>query len=363
MSAAIVTGSGGLIGAEAARFLASQGMDVHGVDSNLRSQFFGPEASTRAASDDLAAHVRGYRHHDLDIRNIEGLRAVMSDLGASVSLIVHAAGQPSHEWAARDPLTDFAVNATGTLHMLQLARQYCQDAVFIFTSSNRVYGDTPNRLPLRELETRWEIDPQHAFFARGIDESMSVDQTIHSLMGASKLAADVMVQEYGRYFGLKTGVFRCGCLTGPHHAGAEQHGFLAYLMKCAVTGRAYRILGYGGKQVRDNMHGRDLVRAMWEFYRKPRPGEVYNVGGGRASNCSLVEAIALCERIAGQPMKTSYVEEPRRGDHIWWISDVAKFMGHYPAWRMSSTVPDMLRELYETNRDAWAKGPDRQHTL
>lgn len=354
MSIAIVTGSGGLIGSESVRFLARQGLEVHGIDNDMRGYFFGREASTQATSGRLATDVRGFQHHAFDIRDVEALQRLFKDLGSRISLVVHTAAQPSHDWAAREPFTDFSVNATGTLNLLEVTRLHAPDAVFIFTSTNKVYGDTPNRLPLKELDMRWELDSGHPYYARGIDESMSIDQTKHSLFGASKVAADVMAQEYGRYFGLKTGIFRGGCLTGPQHAGAELHGFLAYLMKCAATGREYRVFGYKGKQVRDNIHSHDLVNAFWHFFRHPRAGEVYNIGGSRFSNCSMLEAIAQCEEITGRKMKTTYVETNRVGDHIWWVSDIAKFRSHFPEWNLTRNVRDILAEIFEFNRATWA---------
>lgn len=346
MSVAVVTGSHGLIGSEAVRFLSAQGLEVVGIDNDMRRYFFGEEGSTQWMQTRLESTCSGYRVHALDIRDAEAVDQVFRELGASVSLVVHTAAQPSHDWAAREPFTDFGVNATGTLNMLEAVRAHCPDAVFIFTSTNKVYGDRPNTLLLEERETRWEPAATEPFAEHGIDETMSIDQSKHSIFGASKVAADVMVQEYGRYFGMKTGVFRGGCLTGPQHSGAELHGFLAYLMKCAVTGREYRIFGYKGKQVRDNIHSADLLTAFWAFYNNPRCGEVYNMGGSRFSNCSMLEAIAQCEAIAGKPMNTTYVDENRSGDHMWWISDVRKFQAHYPEWTLTRDIPQILREIY-----------------
>jgi CDP-paratose 2-epimerase len=275
---------------------------------------------------------------------------LVQKLGASLALVVHTAAQPSHDWAAREPHTDFGVNAIGTLNWLEACRQHAPGTVFIFTSTNKVYGDTPNRLPLVETDTRWELSETHPYYAYGIDESMSIDQTKHSLFGASKVAADVMVQEYGRYFGMKTGVFRGGCLTGPAHAGAELHGFLSYLMKCTVTGKPYRVFGYQGKQVRDNIHSHDLVEAFWHFFRAPRAGEVYNIGGSRHSNCSMREAIAMCEEISGRKLHWTYLEDNRIGDHIWWISDVRKFQSHYPEWKFRYGIREILEEIYQACR-------------
>src|SRR5690606_26243257 len=257
---------------------------------------------------------------------------IFKEYSSDIKLIIHAAAQPSHDWAAKEPLTDFSVNAIGTLNLLELTRNYCPKAVFIFTSTNKVYGDTPNYLPLIEKEKRWEVDENHHFFKEGIDESMSIDQSKHSVFGASKVAADIMVQEYGKYFEINTGVFRGGCLTGPNHSGAQLHGFLAYLMKCVITGNHYTIFGYNGKQVRDNIHSYDLVNMFWHFYNNPKQGEVYNAGGSRFSNCSMLEAIDLCEKISGKKMNYSYAESNRIGDHIWYISDVSKFKSHYPDW-------------------------------
>jgi CDP-paratose 2-epimerase len=346
MSVALVTGSAGLIGAETVRRFAGEGCAVAGIDNDMRSYFFGPEGSTKWAADALQRELDTYRHHTVDIRDYDALSRVFQEYAGEIALVVHTAAQPSHDWAAREPLTDFGVNALGTLNMLELARQYCPDAPFIFTSTNKVYGDAPNSLPLIELETRWEVDPSHRYAEHGIDETMSIDQSKHSIFGASKVAADVMVQEYGRYFGMKTVAFRGGCLTGPGHSGAELHGFLSYLMKCAMTGREYRIFGYKGKQVRDNIHSSDLVEAFWQFFRKPRAGEVYNMGGSRFSNCSMKEAISMCEQIAGKKMNCAYVEDNRIGDHIWWISDVRRFQSHYPDWRYQYDVQRILEEIF-----------------
>ncbi len=356
MSVAIVTGSAGLIGSEASRYFAGLGMDVVGIDNDMRSQFFGPEASTRRQRDQLRKELAPrYRHVDADIRDTTGIEAVFREYGPDVAVVVHTAAQPSHDWAARDPHTDFGVNAVGTLNLLEATRRHAPDAVFIFTSTNKVYGDTPNRLPLVERDTRWEIDPAHPF-ANGIPESMSIDHTLHSLFGASKVAADVLVQEYGRYFGLKTGVFRGGCLTGPNHSGTQLHGFLAYLVKCAATGRPYTVFGYKGKQVRDNIHSADLIAAFDQFFRAPRAGEVYNIGGSRFSNCSMLEAIALSEEAAGRPLDWTYSDTSRTGDHIWYVSDVSKFAAHYPGWRLTYDVPAICREIFEANAERWLGG-------
>jgi CDP-paratose 2-epimerase len=356
MSVAIITGSAGLIGSEAVRFFAKQGMQVVGIDNDMRKFFFGEEASTTWNRKRLEAEVPGYAHNDLDIRDREGIAALFKRFGKDVKLVVHTAAQPSHDWAAKDPFSDFTVNANGTLNLLQASRDSCSEAVFIFTSTNKVYGDLPNFLPLVEKEKRWEIDPSHRYNP-GIAEDMSIDQSKHSLFGASKVAADVLVQEYGRYFGMKTSIFRGGCLTGPNHSGTVLHGFLAYLMKCAATGIAYTIFGYKGKQVRDNIHSTDLIAAFDEVFRDPGEAEVFNIGGGRESNCSMIEAIDLCQAITGKKMNYKYSEDNRSGDHIWYISDLAKFKARYPGWKIRYDVPRILGEIYEFNRERWAAAP------
>jgi CDP-paratose 2-epimerase len=355
MKTVLITGSAGLIGSESVSFFCNKKFSVIGIDNDMRKYFFGREGSTKWMLKELKSSYKSFRNYPVDIRDFNAVAQIFKTYGQDISLVIHTAAQPSHDWAAREPFTDFSVNATGTLNLLEATRQYCPDAVFIFTSTNKVYGDTPNRLPLRELDTRWEIDPRHGYYKKGIDELMSIDQTKHSLFGASKVAADVLVQEYGRYFGMKAVIFRGGCLTGPSHSGAELHGFLAYLMKCAVTGREYRIFGYKGKQVRDNIHSSDLVNAFWHFYNHPRAGEVYNMGGSRFSNCSMMEAIKKCENISGNRMKTAYVETNRIGDHIWWISDVSKFSLHYPDWCLTKNIEDILGEIYSTNASRWTK--------
>ena len=345
MSLAIVTGSAGLIGSETSKRFAAEGLEVVGVDNDMRSYFFGKEASTLSIQQKLEKEIPGYRHRSIDIRDAAAVNALFAEFGSSISVVVHTAAQPSHDWAAKEPQTDFGVNAIGTLNLLEATRLYAPEAVFIFTSTNKVYGDTPNRLPLIELETRWEIDPSHHYQV-GIDESMSIDQTKHSLFGASKVAADILVQEYGRYFGIKTASFRGGCLTGPAHAGAELHGFLSYLVKCTVSGKPYRVFGYKGKQVRDNIHSHDLVEAFWHFFQKPRVAEVYNIGGSRHSNCSILEAIAISEELSGRELDWSYLEDNRIGDHIWWISDVRKFQSHYPDWKYRYDLRGILKEIH-----------------
>jgi CDP-paratose 2-epimerase len=349
MKTVIVTGSAGLIGSETVRRFAGEGFKVIGIDNDMRARFFGEQASTKQTRQRLLDEVRNYEHCDVDIRDVPAIQALFKAEGKRVALIVHAAGQPSHDWAARDPQADFTVNANGTLTLLEAARESCPESPFIFTSTNKVYGDTPNRLPLVELKTRWEIERGHRY-EPGIAEDMSIDQTQHSLFGVSKVAADVLVQEYGRYFGMATVCFRGGCLTGPAHAGTELHGFLSYLMKCTVAGTPYRVYGYGGKQVRDNLHSFDLVEAFWHFFQNPRSGEVYNLGGSRHCHCSMLEAIEWCEKISERKLQHSYVETNRTGDHIWWISDVRKFQSHYPGWTYRYDLKLIFEEIHGATR-------------
>ena len=322
-------------------------MEIVGVDNDMRSTFFGDSASTLHVRKALEQQLGPrYRHEDLDIRDQAAVDALFNRYGHAIDLVVHTAAQPSHDWSALDPQTDFAVNANGTLNLLEALRQHAPDAVFIFTSTNKVYGDRPNALPLLELDQRFELSEDHPYHG-GIPEEMPVDRCLHSPFGASKLAADVVVQEYGRYFGIRTACFRGGCLTGPEHAGAELHGFLAYLMKCTVEGKHYTVYGYGGKQVRDNIHSLDLSSAFEEFFARPQCGEVYNIGGGRRSNCSMLEAIEMCQEIAGRQLEYSYSDRHRVGDHKWWISDNGRFAGQYSQWSLTYDVPAILREIHE----------------
>ncbi|AQG81601.1 NAD-dependent epimerase/dehydratase family protein [Spirosoma montaniterrae] len=348
MNIALVTGSAGLIGSEAVAFFADKFDLVVGIDNNMRQYFFGPDGSTDWNRNRLADAFPNYHHRTADIREVPQLQTIFQEFGTDIKLILHTAAQPSHDWAAREPFTDFGVNAVGTLNLLEMTRLHCPEAVFIFTSTNKVYGDNPNFLPLIETDTRWEIEQTHAYFEHGIDEHMSLDHTKHSIFGASKVAADIMVQEYGRYFGMKTGVFRGGCLTGPNHSGAQLHGFLSYLMKCAITGTQYTIFGYKGKQVRDNIHSWDLVNMFWHFYQNPRAGEVYNAGGGRYANCSMLEAIGLCEEISGNVMNYQYSETNRSGDHIWYISDLSKFQAHYPGWWWTYDLKATMVQIHDS---------------
>lgn len=343
MRTALVTGSAGLIGSESAKFLAGKGFLVVGIDNNMRRYFFGDEASTDWNRKKVEKELQTrYKHFAVDIRDDKAIANIFKE--HKFDLIIHTAAQPSHDWAAREPYTDFSVNATGTLVLLENMRQYCPEAVFIFTSTNKVYGDTPNSLPLLELEKRWELPKDHPFY-KGIDESMSIDNTKHSIFGASKVAADIMVQEYGKYFGFKTAVFRGGCLTGPSHSGAELHGFLAYLIRCIATGKKYTIYGYKGKQVRDNIHSHDLVEAFYNFYQNPRLGEVYNMGGSRKSNISMLEAIDKIEKLFSKKANYELSSQNRIGDHIWYISDVSKFKNHYPSWDIKYDIDSILEEM------------------
>ena len=347
MKIALITGSAGLIGSEAVRFFSEKFDKVIGIDNNYRAYFFGESASTKWNRMKLEEEISNYKHYEADIREYAALEKIFKEYGADIKLVVHAAAQPSHDWAAKEPLTDFTINANGTMNMLELTRLLCPQAVFIFTSTNKVYGDTPNYLPLIEQENRWEIDEKHLYFKNGIDENMSIDNTKHSLFGASKVAADVLAQEYGKYFSMNVGIFRGGCLTGPQHSGTQLHGFLSYLMKCAITGTEYTVFGYKGKQVRDNIHSWDLVNMFWHFYQNPKQGEVYNAGGGRHSNCSMLEAIKVCEEITGKKMNYKYSETNRIGDHIWWISDLTKFKAHYPKWDYKYDINDILTQIHD----------------
>jgi CDP-paratose 2-epimerase len=345
MEVIIITGSSGLIGSEAVKFFHDKGFQVVGIDNDMRSYFFGADASTKKNSDFFSQNLTNYKHYNIDIRNFENIERVFAEYNQGIKCVIHTAAQPSHDWAAKEPFTDFTVNANGTLNLLEATRKYCVNASFIFTSTNKVYGDTPNFLNLEELELRFELKTDDAFFKHGIDESMSIDQSKHSLFGASKLAADILVQEYGKYFGMKTGVFRGGCLTGPAHSGAELHGFLAYLIKCAVENKHYTIFGYKGKQVRDNIHSYDLINAFWLFHNNPRIGEVYNIGGSRHSNISMLEAIHMIEKLAGYKLNYSISETNRIGDHIWYVSDVRKFQNHYPQFQYAYDIEKIMKEM------------------
>jgi CDP-paratose 2-epimerase len=353
MSTVLVTGSGGLIGSECVRHFVEAGYDVVGIENDMRAEFFGPGASTAPITERLcAAYPEEFRWFDLDVRDGDGVDRLFAGVASDLELVVHTAAQPSHDWAASAPKVDFTVNANGTLNLLEAARRHKPEATFVFTSTNKVYGDRPNGLPLIETDTRLELPEDHEYFD-GIPVSMSLDHTLHSLFGASKAAADLLVQEYGRYFDMPTVCFRGGCLTGPAHRGAQLHGFLAYLMRCTVTGERYTVLGYGGKQVRDNIHAVDVVSAFEAFHRSPRAAAVYNLGGGRANAISMLEAIDACERIAGRELSWTLSDDARIGDHRWWISDLGAFRADYPDWRISFDLDRTLREIHDANLELW----------
>ncbi len=357
MKTVIVTGSAGLVGSEAVRQFAALGYRVVGIDCNRRRLFFGAAGGTESSREALEHSVQDYTHVHADIRMGGKMEEIFDDAG-DIAAVIHTAAQPSHDWAAQDPVEDFSVNATGTLMLLMAAKRVCPQAAFVHCSTNKVYGDWPNTCRFEETETR--LNPVGApeclgwSGRRGFNEKMPVDATTHSLFGCSKLAADVYVQEYGRYFGMNTVCFRGGCLTGPGHAGVEQHGFLSYLCKCAVTGTPYKVYGYGGKQVRDNIHASDLVRAFVEYVNAPTPGSVYNIGGGPERSCSVLEAIAMAERLSGQKMTVEHVAEPRKGDHRWWITDTRKFEAAYPNWRQEYTLERTIAEIIEAQRERQA---------
>jgi CDP-paratose 2-epimerase len=337
----LVTGSSGLIGSEAVEHFDRQGHRVHGVDNNMRRVFFGEPGDTSWNLDRLRRVAKNFTHHNLDIRDRIGLESLFRS--QRFDLIVHCAAQPSHDKARDIPILDFEVNALGTVNLLEATRLHCPEAVFILMSTNKVYGDAPNELPLNELETRWEYARPEDY--NGITEHCRMDQTLHSLFGASKASADLMAQEYGRYFGMNVCIFRGGCLTGPSHSGVELHGFLSYLVKVAITGGSYSVFGYKAKQVRDNIHSYDVVRAIEEFAASPRPGEVYNMGGGRQNSVSMLEAIAKTEEMSGKKLHWKYVEENRKGDHICYISDLSKFKAHYPNWKVTVGLHDIFQQI------------------
>ncbi len=358
MPVAIITGSGGLIGSESVRHFVEAGFEVVGFENDMRARFFGPDASTAHTTEGLVqSYTDEFRSLEIDIRDAEGLSRVFSERAGDIELVIHTAAQPSHDWAASDPQTDFAVNANGTLNLLEATRRHAPGTTFVFCSTNKVYGDLPNQLPLVELEQRLELPEDHRYH-RGIDTTMSIDASTHSLFGVSKAAADLLVQEYGRYFDMPTVCFRGGCLTGPNHAGTQLHGFLSYLMRCTMTGEKYTVFGYGGKQVRDNIHAADLVAAFDAFHRAPRAAAVYNIGGGRQSNCSMLEAIECCQEIAGRELQWSLGEDNRIGDHRWWISDLEPFKCDYPDWDIRYDVGDILRQIHDHNAERWIAGAD-----
>jgi len=344
MSVVLITGSCGLVGSESVKFFASKGFDVVGIDNNYRLKFFGKDGDTRWVKKSLIKFHKNYTHKNIDIRNHLGLEKIYKKYKNSIKLVIHSAAQPSHDWAKKKPFIDFNINALGTLNLLNLTAKYSNKAPFIFLSTNKVYGDNPNLLPLKELNSRWEVRKKNKFF-KGIDESMSLDSCVHSFFGASKTYADLIVQEYGKNEGLKTVCFRAGCITGPNHSGARLHGFLSYLVKSSIKHKVYSIYGYKGKQVRDNIHSSDLVNCFWNYFKNPRIGEVYNIGGGRKSNCSITEALNYIESLANINVKRIYHKTNRIGDHIWYISDTSKFRKHYPGWKQRYGTKQIIEEL------------------
>lgn len=344
MKTLLVTGAAGLVGSEVCLYFSRNGYAIHGLDNNQRAIFFGPQGDTRWNQRQLANSIPDYQHHEIDIRDRAGLLELVRAIRPSV--IVHTAAQPSHDLAAQIPFEDFDTNAVGTMNLLEAVRRFAPEAPFVHMSTNKVYGDAPNRIPLKELDQRWDYDDPA--YKDGIPESFSIDQSTHSLFGASKVSADIMVQEYGRYFNMPTCCLRGGCLTGPNHSGVELHGFLSYLAKVNLTGREYKIFGYKGKQVRDNIHSLDVVRFMWEFIQKPRSGQVYNLGGGKENSCSILEAFALVEQITSRKMMFTYVDQNRTGDHICYYSDLSKMKAHYPGWSITKTLPCIFEEIVES---------------
>ena len=348
---ALITGSAGLIGSQACDFFSEKGYKIIGIDNDMRAYFFGEGSSTKDSLESLKSKISDYDHYNIDIRDYEKLNQIFSKYSSDIDIVIHTAAQPSHDWAANEPLTDFSINATGTMNMLEVTRLNCPNATFIFTSTNKVYGDTPNRLGIQERNTRYEYVMDYGGLGL-VDEQMSIDNTKHSVFGASKVAADVMCQEYGKYFGMNVGIFRGGCLTGPNHAGAELHGFLSYLVKCIVNDKPYTIFGYKGKQVRDNIHSWDLVNMFWEFHQNPKQGEVYNAGGGRDNSTSILEAIDTINKIADKNWSNYTISEQNRiGDHIWYISDLKKFRTHYPNWNITIDLEETIKQMVDFEKN------------
>ena len=340
-----MSGSNGLIGSEVCLYFADRGLEVHGIDNNQRAVFFGPQGDTRWNQRRLEECIADFHHHEVDIRDRNAVDKTVKEVQPNV--IIHAAAQPSHDLAAFIPFDDFETNAVGTLNLLEATRHYCRESPFIYMSTNKVYGDAPNYIPLKELPSRWEF--ADSAFQQGIPEGFTIDQSKHSLFGASKVAADVMVQEYGRYFNIPTCCLRGGCLTGPQHSGVELHGFLSYLVKCNIEGREYKVYGYKGKQVRDNIHSEDVAAFMYQFYLHPKCGEVYNLGGGKENSCSIFEAFELTQSITGRSQKYTYIDQHRNGDHICYYSDLRKMKSHYPNWSITKSLPQIIQEI----SDAW----------
>ncbi len=348
MSTILITGSSGLVGSESVDFFCKKGFDVIGIDNNLRSFFFGKDGSTIWVKQRLLKKHKRFKHHSVDIRNINGLKKIFKKYKKNISLVIHCAAQPSHDYGKNFPILDFNVNATGTLNLLEMTKQFCPDSPFIFMSTNKVYGDNPNNLKLIEKSKRWELKKDHSYY-KGINEKFSIDNCTHSFFGVSKTYADLIVQEYGKNVGLKTVSFRGGCITGPNHSGAKLHGFLSYLVKIGISKRKYSLIGYKGKQVRDNLHSYDLVNCFWEFYKKPKYGEIYNIGGGRFSNCSILEALEILEKLKKIEIKKKMIKKNRIGDHIWYISDTKKFKKDYPNWKQKYNTKKIIEELIENN--------------
>ena len=346
MSIVLITGSCGLVGSESVNFFCGKGFKVIGIDNNQRRSFFGKDGDVSWVKKSLIKNNKNYIHYNVDIRNYFSLEKIFKKYKKNISLIIHSAAQPSHDWAKNKPMIDFKINALGTLNLLELTKKYSFDSPFIFMSTNKVYGDNPNLLTFKEKKSRWEINANHKYY-KGIDESMSIDNCVHSFFGASKSYADLVVQEYGKNIGLKTVCFRAGCITGPYHSGAKLHGFLSYLVKACIKNNSYSIIGYKGKQVRDNIHSSDLVECFWNFFKKPRCGEVYNIGGGRKSNCSVNEALNLVEKISKLSFRKKYIKKNRVGDHIWYISNTKKFKTHYPNWKQKYNTHKIIEELID----------------
>ena len=347
MSLVLITGSSGLVGSEAVNFFSKKGFDVIGIDNNLRKFFFGIDGSTLWIKNELLKNNKNFKSYNCDIRSYSSLKKIFKKYSKKISLIIHCAAQPSHDYGKNFPIIDFNVNATGTLNLLELTKRYCADSPFIFMSTNKVYGDNPNNLKIIEQKYRWELKKKNKYF-KGINEKFPIDDCTHSFFGVSKTYADLIVQEYGKNVGLKTVSFRGGCITGPNHSGAKLHGFLSYLVKLSLNKKKYSLIGYKGKQVRDNLHSHDLVNCFWEFFKKPRKGEVYNIGGGRYSNCSIIEAINTVENIANIKIKREIIRRPRIGDHIWYITNNSKFKKHYPNWKQKYNTKKIIEELIET---------------
>jgi len=347
MSIALITGSCGLVGSESVDFFSNKGFEIIGIDNNLRQHFFGKDASVIWQKKKLTKTYKKYKHFNTDIRNYNGLKKIFKKFKKNIKIIIHCAAQPSHDYGKNFPVIDFNVNATGTLNLLELTKIYCPNANFIFMSTNKVYGDNPNKLNIIEKSKRWELKENNKYY-RGIDENFSIDDCTHSFFGVSKTYADLIVQEYGKNIGLNTVCFRGGCITGPNHSGAKLHGFLSYLVKSSLSKKKYSIIGYKGKQVRDNIHSYDLVNCFWEFYKKPRKGVIYNIGGGRYSNCSITEALEMVEKLCNIKIKKEYINKSRVGDHIWYISDLRKFKKDYPNWKQKYNTKKIIEELIDS---------------